>query len=502
MLFLALLLLPLALVAQSEAELIELNAETLEFNAWQELYRQLLSPGSELGLDNRLWLTDQSYSLHRLMFRHQGRELALNLYNDWTDGDTDANVSIRLAQDKLLRDVALGHYRLQFGTGISMGSGSRSLKGPVLQIERPPSPRRYSPFGAAIKTQWKQVAGLLFASVAAREARLNAASEIISLPRTKTGLDGSTRENLWGAALSYEAKLFRLGVIAYRQSYDRDFEGGLERVSTAGSVYGALRFKAHTLDLESGLTNDSPHHYLAWNYRHQGFEQTLSFAIDPDQDQVAYSTPREVLSRDPDTMEMAWDARFPLFKDARLGLRFAADHLRGGSVSTNDLRTRLLASFEYGQQAENFSFRVSHFDREVLSHIDEDYNLSRPKHWRFELAYKDQVLPYLGLMLNCRYHIEDKSSWKDNGLYYHSALQFQSGKLSARLGYQGWQSSKTGLWYEDDTLSAWSVAGKDDQNLYLSADLNLKRLKLGLNIRQSLTDQDERRIIMRLETWI
>lgn len=123
MLFLALLLLPLALVAQSEAELIELNAETLEFNAWQELYRQLLSPGSELGLDNRLWLTDQSYSLHRLMFRHQGRELALNLYNDWTDGDTDANVSIRLAQDKLLRDVALGHYRLQFGTGISMGSG-------------------------------------------------------------------------------------------------------------------------------------------------------------------------------------------------------------------------------------------------------------------------------------------------------------------------------------------------------------------------------------------
>lgn len=497
------LLIPLCLMAQSDLELIELNADNLEYQAWQQLYKELLSPKNRLGVDNRLWIDNDSYSLHQAYFRFQGQELSLNIREDWDNNLTQANFSARIQQDKLLKDMALGHYRVRFGSGIALGSGSRAGNADVIQLETPPQPQRYSPFGAAVKLGWKGASALVFGSVLKREARLDAEGKVFSYPKTKSGLDTTGREVLVGTALGYEAKLFRLGLLSYRQDYDLEFVSPLlaER-SDILSAYGGIRFKEHRLDLESGVVNDDAHHYIAWNYRHQGFEQNLSFAVDPDQAQMAYSTPREVLSRDPNTMELAWDAAFPIYKDMSLALRFSADHVRGNSLDANNLRTRLIAGYRFRGKDQSLSFKVSHFDREVLLHIDDHYSMTRPKHWRFELGYDDKVLPALNLSLNCRYHIEDKTNWQNNGLYWHSALRFTTGKMAFKLGYQGWQSSRAGFWYEDDNLQAYSIASKDDQNIYLSADLALKQIKLGLNLRQSLQHTQEQRFIIRLGTWI
>jgi hypothetical protein len=498
-----LMLAPLMLPAQSAPELIELDTENLAYDAWQDISKELLAPQTRLGLDNRLWLEDDSFSLHRAWFRYKGQELSINYRNNWTHGSAPANFNVRVRQDKLLQDLALGHYRIRFGSGIALGSGSRQLSGPVTQIEGPPQPERYSPFGAAMKLQWQGLATTLYASVLNREARLNAEDDMLSLPKNRLDIDTTARESIWGSALSYEARLFRLGLLAYEQTYSRDFaDPDLKRASTVFSAYGGLRLNAHSIDLESGQVNGDQHHYLAWNYRHQGFEQTLSLAIDPDQSQVAHSTPREVLSRDPDTMELAWDTVFPLFKDADLALRFSADHLRGTGLSTGNLRTRLLAAFIYKQKDNSFSFRVAHFDREVLLHIDETYSMTRPKHWRFELGFEDRVLPYLAIILQTRYHIEDKSTWENNGLYFHTALRFKPVNLALSLGYQGWQSSRSGFYYEDDTPLAYAISTRDDQFIYLAADLSLKRIRLGLNIRQSLKQGEDRRLILRLGTWL
>jgi len=503
LLTLLMLLLPLVLAAQSAPELIELNLENLAYDAWEQLGAELLGPQTKLSLDNRLWVDDDSYSLHRARFSYKGQELRINYRENWDAGNRETNFSARVRQDKLLRDLTLGHYRVHFGSGIALGSGSRRLEGPVLRIEDPPQPERYSPFGAALKLQWQGLAAGIFASVLNREARLNADGDLLSLPKIRIDLDTRTRESIWGSALSYESQLFRLGLLAYAQSYNRDFaDAELERSTTLISAYGGLRLKDHSLDLESGQVHGEAYHYLAWNYRHQGFEQTLSFAIDPDQDQVAHSTPREVLSRDPDTMELAWDAVFPIFRKADLSLRFSADHLGGNSFSTSNLRTRLLAAFHYGEEARRLSFKVSHFDREVLVHIDESYQMTRPKHWRYELGWQDRVLPSLEIILQARYHIEDKNSWANNGFYYHSALRFRQARLSLKLGYQGWQSSRAGFYYEDDTPLAYSISTRDDQAVYLAADLTLTRVKLGLNLRQSLRQGEDRRLILQLGTWL
>lgn len=497
------LLIPLGLCAQEAIELIELDLPSIEYQAWEKLYEDQFSLKNQVVLD---WVKDETYSLHNLHVDYQGQQLYFNFQDDWENNLSYVNFAVKIKQNQLFEELNIGHYRIRFGSGITLGSGSKRLDRALIEIEKPPHPQSYSPLGAAARFKVNHISGLLFGSIANREAKLSPQNKIISLAKTKHGLKDTSTETIWGGAIGYESKLFKIGLTGYAQAYDKHFVNpSIKKDSAIFALYWGLRFKEHSLDAESGTVNQNPHHFLAWNYRHQGFEQTFSFALDPDQRQLAYFSPREVLSRDANTMELAWDARFPLFKNANLNTRFAFDQNARDHISSKGLVKRLLASFDYSPKEHDFRFTISHFDREILSQIGEegiDYSVTRPSHWRFELGYKDQVFPHLQLILNSRYHLENKDTWKNNAFYYHSAIRFSYKNSALKFGYQGWQNAKTGIYYEDDLPLAWSLSQKEEQNLYLAGDLQLKNIKLGLNYRQSLTQSKDQRLVLNLGIWL
>lgn len=501
---LMMLLVPLALFAQSEPELIELDLQNQQESAWEELYQHLMEPSTHFGIDNWLWLDDKGMSLHQVRYQAQGHEFVFNNRNDWDAKTNPANFRAAINSDKLVKELNIGHYRINFGSGTGMGSGSKSAKQSLISLHRPPQPQIYSPFGAAARLGVEDFGALVFASINKRDAQLSSQGKIQSLPRSRAYLPGSTKESIWGAAASYQVQLFRLGLMVCRQSYDKAFASPtLKQHSTLVNLAGGVNFKEHSLELESGLLNKKEFHYLAWSYRHQGFEQKLSLAKDPDQRQLAYSSPKELLSRDANTFELAWDAHYPLFKDAGIISRFAINQNFDGQINSQGLRSRVLASFYYKPKGKVFDVRVSRFDKEILAYSsDLDYSVTRPTHWRFELGYKDMVLPQLQLVLNSRYHFENKEAWRDNAFYYHSGVVFELKNLRLGAGYQGWQSAKTGIYYEDDTPLAWSLSKKNDQKVYLNTYLTLKYVKLGLKLSQSLKNIQDRELVLRIGTWI
>ncbi|MCB5228791.1 MAG: hypothetical protein GX122_02380 [Candidatus Cloacimonetes bacterium] len=501
--FLILLALPLCIFAQEIPEIIELDSETLSYNAWEELYNQLMLPDTQLGLDNRLWLEDDSFSLHQAYFQHDGQDLFVNYGNDWKKNLSHFNFGIGIRQNKLVEDVALGNYRLHFGSGITMGSGSKSTKGDVFRIQRAPRPDSYSPFGSAIKLHWRDFRALAFGSVLNREITQNTDGEILSLPKTRSGRADITRESLWGGALSYEAKVFRMALLGYIQGYDREFASAdMDSQTKIFSAYAGVRLNEHSVDWESGQAGKNQHHFLAWNFNHQRFKQTISFAMDPDHKQITYFSSREALGRDPDTVEMAWDASFPLLKDTSMFLRASADQKRRDYISSKGMKSRLLARFGYHPKHRNLNLTISHFDKEILTKTGDDLHTSRPQHWRFELDYKDKVLPTLQLILNTRYHLEDKEGWDNNTFYWHSGIRFNKNRFGVRGGFQGWHGAKRGTIYMDDTLLAFSEAKRDDQFIYLGGDLVMNNMKLGVDLRQSLKDSSNQRAILRVGTWL
>lgn len=179
-------------------------------------------------------------------------------------------------------------------------------------------------------------------------------------------------------------------------------------------------------------------------------------------------------------------------------LLFSANQHQKPTASSNSIKSRLVAALKYKDKASALGFKVSHFDREVLSNVLQNYTVSRPHHWRFELSASHKPIQPLQLHLNTRYHIEDKESYKNNGFYFNSGIRYKYKMMGLNAGYKASFRNKYGFYYLDDSYEGWSLATGDDQQVYLGSTLDVHPAYLRLNYRHSLQDVDNYRLTAEL----
>lgn len=476
-------------------ELIELSLDEIQVQNWQQDAAERLKQTRIWALENRLWWDGDLNSLNRFSGWYAGNRLDVGLLHNWDDHTSFVGASLKANNDSHIREMVVGNYQPRFGSGVSLGISGSSRRGEMLQLNSMGPVDLYSPMGAALKAKIWELEAMVFGSIVNRPINVNANNRVISFAKRKDKYDTLDRERIWGAALAYEDEYFSVGAMLYEQKHNWEHQNVIYKQKL---LIPALAFKLDLhefeFDLELGQIKKKVHAYAAFRYEHEGFKQQISMAKDPDRSKIAHSNFGQVIIRNPDSIELAYDALFPLAKYLKLHLLFSANQHQDPTSSNNSIKTRLAGSLRYADKVSALGLKVSYFDKEVLSHIMQNYALSRPHHWRFELGMSHMALEPLQIHLNCRYNIEDKKGYKNNGFYYNSGLRYRHKNLSAEAGYRACFRNKYGMYYLDESYEGWSVATKDDQQLYLGGKLDFHPAYFSLQYKQSIQHAKDYRI--------
>jgi hypothetical protein len=480
-------------------ELIELSLDEIQMQAWQQDATNLLTQSKMWGLKNRIWWEGELQNLHQFSGQYSGHKLDLGLLYNWDEHKTYGGASLKASNISFIDEMVIGSYRPRFGSGLTLGTTGSSRQGFMLELGSLGPVDIYSPMGAAAIAEIWEIQALVFGSIQNRPMTVDANNRPVAFAKKKIKNNLLDRERIWGGALAYENDFVSLGALLYEQKHDWHHQNLAHKQTFLIPAFAlGLYLSDFDFDLEVGKIKEDVHAYAAFLYEHAGFKQKISMAKDPDRSKIAYSTFGQVFTRNPETIEFAYDALFPLAKKLNLQLLFSANQHQEPTASGNSLKSRLVAALKYKDKASALGFKVSHFDREVLANVLQEYTVSRPHHWRFELSASHKPTQALQLHLNSRYHIEDKEDYKRNGFYFNSGVRYKYKMVGLDAGYRAHFRNKYGFYYLDDSYEGWSVSTGDDQVLYLGGRLDVHPAYLRLNYRHSLKDTEDFRIVLEL----
>lgn len=473
----------IALNAQAEYELIELDTLNLSLQAWQAQLDALRELEQPLGLDSRLRISQNSAWWENIaLYQLRSEALLLRYRHDLKTGTGHFlfNTSLRNAN----LEAMLGIWRFRFGRGIALGNGSRAAPDSLFSLQLPSSALNYAPTGTAMTLTFRNLRGGLFASFQNREARLQEGL-IRSLPKTRTGLLGTTRENWLGGALGWQNKHAGLALLACYQSYDREFvQPKLDSRLLFGSFYGWLRQGAHLLDAELCLAGAYLSSLATWQYSKGGFRQTVSHALAGIQHQLPYSTSPAALVQSDRRRELSYELRAPLpLKGASAQLRYSLNH--GPSFSAGQL-SRLIAAFEYSRRGNLLRASYQGFDREIIALADSGYSAREPRNHRLAVAGRYWFLPLAYQQVEFSYHLEDKRDYSQNSYRASSTWGWKLPKLTLKAGFVTWQSPRSFLAYDELEPQNYSLCANDDTQVFASASGRIKDCRLSCTGRLSL----------------
>ena len=480
-------------------ELIELSLDQVQLQAWQQDAANLITQTKLWGLKNRLWWDDSLQNQHHFSGCYSGQKLDVGLLHNWDDSKSYAGASLMASDVSVLNKIVIGNYRPRFGSGLTLGTPGSSRHGSMLELNSMGAVELYSPMGAAAIAEVWEIQAMAFGSILNRPMVVDGNNRPVAFARRKIKNSALDRERIWGGALAYENDFLALGAMIYEQKHDWHHQNVHHKQTLLIPAFALrLYFSDFDFDLEAGKIEDKVHAYAAFLYEHSGFKQKISMAKDPDRSKIAYSNFAQAITRNPDTLEFTYDALFPLIQNLNMQLLFSANQHQEPTASSNSIKSRLVAALKYKDKASALGFKVSHFDREVLSNVLQNYSVSRPHHWRFEFSASHRPIERLQLHLNTRYHIEDKESYKNNGFYFNSGIRYKYKMMGLNAGYRASFRNKYGFYYLDDSYEGWSLATGDDQQVYLGGTLDVHPAYLRLNYRHSLQDVDNYRLTAEL----
>lgn len=480
-----------------EVELIELSLDEIQAQTWQQDAENLSRYTKHWALENRFWLDEQLLNLHRFSAYYGGHKLDFALLKNWEEPSTHIGVTLKINSDGAIKEMILGNYRPRFGTGISLGATGGRKQSKILELGTLGSVDVYSPMGAAFKAKLYMIEAMAFASMQNRALQINQYNQITGFKKHKSSLESSDKEGLWGSALAFENKHVAFGALLYEQINHWEAQNQLFKQSSLTTALALkLNIQDFDFDLELGQLNQNTHAFATLRYEHAGFKQSFSFAKDPDRKRLAYSNFAQALTSSAEAVELSYNALFPIVKRLKLQLLFSGAQNQKHQQSSNAIKSRMVAKLIYSDAASTLGFKLSRFDREVLAHTLQDYSISRPDHWRFELDMNHKVLPHLQLQLHCRYHIEDKISYQNNGFFYHSGLSYSHQLISLEAGYKACFKNQYGFYYLDQSYEGWSFASKDDSELYLAGKWELSPVSVSLHYKHSLQESKNKRLLL------
>lgn len=482
--------------AQTGDELIELDTAALSESAWQDHLQALLDLDLPLKLDSRLlWDQESIVSLHSSLYQAESASLLLNARRDWDKRQTFLSGNTRIRTRTL--DAMLGAWRFRFGRGLLLGSGGRSLPDSLFSLQYPGSAASYTPLGAVVKLSRGAWRGGVFGSLQERETRLKD-GQISSLPQTRTGLLTATPESIFGATLGWQQKQFQTALLAYHQSYGKDFAASLDlqRRITAGSLFASLDLGAHSLDGEAALLDGDLAALLTWQYRSKGFRQTLSYAHNGfGPKQLPYALQPAVLNTAAGRDEYSLDLQLALPLNTSVLLRYS---LNSGASFSADPLSRLVAALSYKQAGNTLKLSYYSFDRQIITLVDSSYLPLSPRNHRLELHGKYFLRSNVYQELEFSYSLEDKADYRKNtyraGLYW----SFEQGKLRLKAGFLTWQSPRSFIALDGESPDYYSVCTADDNLIVATAAYARKRLQFSVSGRKSLLHPGKFELRLRL----
>lgn len=481
-------------------EIIELSLDEIQEQTWQIQMATLKQESKTWALKNRFWLDDHVRDLHHLAGTYAGHKLDFAMIHDWENDSTHMGISLKIQDSPMQKEIILGNYRPRFATGLSLGAVGGRRHEKMLELAPLGSVDIYSPMGLAMKAKIWLLEAMAFASMQTRALKIDQNNQIQSFVKHKSEQRTLDKERLWGAALAFEHKTAAVGALVYEQKFEWERQSKpYQQKSLVSAMAFQVKIKEFDFDLELGQVKENTHAFAALHYQHAGFKQSFSLAIDPDRKELAYGNYAQILSRNPDTMELSYNALFPLAPRLKMQLVFAASQAQKHLGSSTSAHSRLIAAIRYSDALSSANFKFSRFDKEVLQNTMQNYQLSRPDHWRFELDLQQKVLPLLSLKLHCRYQLEDKKDLQNNGFYYKNSLCYTQPKMKLEAGYQARFQNKYGIYYLDESYEGWSLSTKDASEIYLSGKADIKPISLSIRMMQSLNEKKSQSYILGLD---
>jgi len=481
-------------LGQTPGDLIELEIPALADSAWKDFYRELDALGRNLRLDGRLYLNDSSrYSLHSLGYELANESLIINHKHDWENGDNHFNFQLAIRSQGL--EAVLGAYRFRFGRGILTGSGSRSAPDSLFSILKPTSPSTYVPLGVAAKFRRGPFRAALLGSMQERKASISD-GEVTNLPATKLDLLGSVKESVFGGTLGYISGRFRGGALLYWQHYGKPFaDDDLDQGNWSASLAAAMDHRAHSLDAELAYLKSRLHGLISWEYKLKSFTQTLSYAKNPSQHQLAYALTPAVLDASTGRDELSYGLDVALPFKTRLQMLYT---LNSGSGFSGGLLSRLKASLRYSEAGNSLGLTFYSFDREIISLVDSTYEASLPRNYRFLFSGRYQFRPDFYQQFDFTYSLRDLSDYTKNTYRTRITLGYDLGKLRLKTGILSWQSPGTFIFPDELSPQYYSVCTSEDTAVFASASRASGNWRVSALAQKSIIDRQDYRIHLRL----
>jgi len=482
----ALFLFGWALLQAAGEELPELESDALQ-DAWlRQFYAELAEGGYKLKLNSRSRISEDDWNfLWGIKLSDNQLTLNANLNTETPNRFTGNFTLSRRTPKSTLKELQIGSYRVQWGSGLIF---SRALDPVELGRFLPaPHPQSYSPLGAAARIGYSRFSAFALASWQNRSVSLTD-GRISYLYKSKAVKLSQAAEAIVSGGAEYQSGGLALGTLLYCQNFDREFANpNYAQTLTAASFAAGYKGRAFAVQTEAASLNGKAALKAQAELNLPGIRQSLGFSSRQGIQLPVYAARPTLLSAVGKGYEVDWDLALAMRGGYKLGLRQAVFN-NAQTLQSPHWLSRNTLYLQTDPKGIDILLQFTRLDREIISSQDSSYADTRPVHYRVLFKMQHQVVPNVSFHMQFRYHREDRSSVKNDGIYWENAFVFKPGKLRVETGLKSWQSSRS-LVFEDtcsENPSGSSLATGDEFAWFITPGFAWKALRIKAELQQSL----------------
>ncbi|MGC9362927.1 MAG: hypothetical protein ACP5F3_08360, partial [Candidatus Syntrophosphaera sp.] len=286
------------------------------------------------------------------------------------------------------------------------------------------------------------------------------------------------------------------GALLYWQSYDKPFSAGdLDANIWSASLAGTMNYRSHRVDAELACLKSRLHALASWQYKIKNFTQTLGYAKNPAQNQLAYALNPAVLDSGSGRDELSYGLDVSLPFKTRLQLLYALNY---GSGFSGGPLSRLKAGLRYNNAKNSVGLTFYSFDKEIISLVDSTYEASLPRNYRFLISGRYQLRPGFYQQLSFTYGLRDLSDYTKNTYRTRIALGYDLGKLHLKAGLTSWQSPNTFLAPNEYSPQYYSLCTAEDTAAFASVSRSSDHWRVSALAQKSIIDREDFSIVLRV----
>lgn len=466
-------------------EIPELQPEQLQDNWLEQFYAEMQDGNAKLHANSRFRMDeDKRNAFLSGIYREVELKVESNLYLEEGARPLAGFQAAYQSGSSTKKSLVIGSMRGNWGLGNILGKSS----GTKLHFfpGRAAHPAYSALQGVAGSIGRGSFSAFVLASGQKRKANL-ADNKITKLYKSRQNLSSTVGEEIIAGGAEYERGAVSGGILGYYQSYSRDWADPLlQQRLLAFSLGGAYDKDKYRLEAELSLIDKHPALKFEAISKLPNLEQKMGFAYHQGVQLPAYAARASLLSNQGERMELSYDLQCDPGTDFRISISHALSRQNSALESQSWMQRSILA-LAYTPDDTSIKFQLTRLDKELLLETDSTYISSLPVHYRTQLKLAQQLSSTLAWELQFRYNFEEKLKTDNNSFYWLNSLAWKNGKLKLNAGIKTWQSLRSLILptEEQNLPEGYTVAGSDDNRIFLKATCMLAKLRISAEITQS-----------------